>query len=217
MKNALFFFFVLSWSTNAFRNVVKIKNSASTGSYQTSVTKHMVPHGNTVNYLASSLLCERLASTKDRKIFIESIVLDNKRVVWDDIKRAVELSLKNGGPEWTFGFFDIFYDSLKAGNFDSPVGCEFFCTEAHDCLKSLWPEEEFETMELLISGVRQRAIEEKYENELDSDGVVILGHDEFRFGDESDGVSPELDRLRREAAFKILCLVRFVRQGISPD
>ena len=38
---------------------------------------------------------------------------------------------------------------------------------------------------------------------------------EFEFGDPEMGISPDVDKKRREAAFKILCIVRFVRQGLS--
>jgi len=46
--------------------------------------------------------------------------------------------------------------------------------------------------------------------------VEIIEEDPFKFGDADCGVSAELDRARREAAFKILCIVRFVRIGINP-
>jgi hypothetical protein len=38
---------------------------------------------------------------------------------------------------------------------------------------------------------------------------------ELEFGDPSNNISSELDKLRREEAFKILCIVRFVRVGLT--
>ena len=57
-------------------------------------------------------------------------------------------------------------------------------------------------------------------NCIDDYGNIIQGFSlqdeiELEFGDPSNNISSELDKLRREEAFKILCIVRFVRVGLT--
>ena len=75
---------------------------------------------------------------------------------------------------------------------------------------------------------REKAEDAAYEQDLKDSGIEIIDDNgnslsgyalqdeiEFEFGDESQGISPEVDKARREAAFYILCIVRFVRVGLT--
>ena len=179
-------------------------------------------------YYASVQLAKKLSETSARTEFLSNLVVDNKRVEWNDIKLAIILSLFNGGPEWTFGILDKLNEKLIAGAYDSGVGMISFAEDVKGYLGSLWPPEEFKTVDMLIASVRERAEEAAYDQNLRDSGIEILDENgnslsgfalqdemQFEFGDENRGISPEVDKARREAAFYILCIVRFVRQGLT--
>jgi len=88
-------------------------------------------------YLASVQLAKKLSTVPDRKSFIESVVIGNTTVAWEDIKLALILSLNNGGPEWTFGVFDDFVHALSSGVYDTPMGQVQFAPDALGYLVSV--------------------------------------------------------------------------------
>lgn len=59
----------------------------------------------------------------------------------------------------------------------------------------------------MILRIREGVEDQAYE------AGIELG--EPQFGDESLKISPAADRLRREALFKALCALRFVRLGLK--
>ena len=183
--------------------------------------------GEPFGYYASVQLAKRLSETAARTEFLSNLVVDNKRVEWNDVKLAIILSLYDGGPDWTFGILDKLNEDLIAGAYDSGLGMLNFADDTKGYLSSLWPPEEFTTVDMLIAGIRERAEDAAYDQNLKDSGIEIMDDNgnslsgfalqdeiEFEFGDESQGISPEVDKARRESAFYILCIVRFVRQGL---
>lgn len=184
--------------------------------------------GEPFGYYASVQLAKKLAEVPSRTEFLSNLVVDNKQVEWNEAKLAIILSLYNGGPEWTFGILDKLNENLLAGVYDSGVGMANFAQDVKGYLGSLWPPDEFTTVDMLIAGIREKAEDAAYEQDLKDSGIEIIDDNgnslsgyalqdeiEFEFGDESQGISPEVDKARREAAFYILCIVRFVRVGLT--
>ena len=60
------------------------------------------------------------------------------------------------------------------GKYDTPSGLQQFSEDVKLLLSSLWPPEEFSTIQLLISGIRERALDLLYEQDLGDSGIELL-------------------------------------------
>jgi len=146
-------------------------------------------------------------SPEKRRTFLEDMVIDSSRVPWSECELTLAFSLKDDDRDWCFGLFDGTLARLLKGDF---VGGDAkaleFAQELMDALSTTSTEFDDVATSLLICNIRERAEDELYERGLETEGA-------FRFGDES--VSPEADKKRREALFKSLCALRFVRLGLK--
>lgn len=164
----------------------------------------------------------RLHFAEDRRSFLENIVVDGTRVAWQDCELTFAYSLKQDDRDWCFGLFDATLKRLLAGDFEprrphSPVGGEgdehfgdaqalAFAQELTDSLSISATDFDDVATSLMIARIRENAEDEVYER-----GEEVA----FSFGDAKAGISSEADRARREAIFKALCALRFVRLGLS--
>lgn len=170
---------------------------------------------------ARSGLVSRLRSPEERRLFLEDIVVDGRRVSWQDCELAFAYSLKQDDRDWCLGLFDTTLKRLLAGDFEptkpsSPGsnGDEHFgdglalafAQELTDSLSISATEWDDVATSLMIARIRETA-----EDELYARGEEIA----FTFGDASLGVSAEADCKRRDAMFKALCALRFVRLGLQ--
>lgn len=162
---------------------------------------------------ASVLLAGSLNDVQRRKAFLESIVTDGRTVLWDDIILAIALSCRDGGPEWTFNLFEPFMELLRLGNdFDTENGSQVFSELMEGIVGTIATDEDTLAFRLMGARVREQKEDALYEQGLDEEQIAKA----LSFGNMMKGISPENDRRRREVAFATLCLLRFVRLGVSP-
>ena len=153
-------------------------------------------------------------SAEKRREFLEGLVVDGLKVSWRECELAFAFSLKDDDRDWCFGLFDTTLAKLLKGEYDVMAGGEdadtkarAFAQELTDALSINATEFDDVATSLMILRIREAVEDQAY------DAGVELG--EFQFGDESLKISPAADRLRREALFKALCALRFVRLGLQ--
>lgn len=173
---------------------------------------------------AFSTLQEKCGTSEKRRRFLEDIVVDNVRVAWRDCELSFAFSLKADDRDWCFGLFDPTLKKLLAGSFEASAprdpgsgarghyGDEKalqFTQEITDSLSISATDFDDVATSLMIARIRETAEDELFDRGVPGDEI------DFPFGDPSAGVSPRADRCRREAIFKALCALRFVRLGVS--
>ena len=157
----------------------------------------------------------RCATPELRRRFMEDVILDNAKVQWPLCEQAFAFSLKNDDRDWVLGLLDKTLAKVVAGYFEKPTPprtCEHlaveFAEEIEEALKVSADEFDQTATSLMISRAR-----EAFEDELYDQGIDLSTF-ENSFGDESLGISSATDKRRREAVFKALCALRFVRLGV---
>ena len=147
---------------------------------------------------------------ESRRIFLESMILDGRKIPWRDCELAFAFSLKDDDRDWCFGLFDPTLAKLLQGKFESgdDKGAEDFAQELSDSLSVSASEFDDVTTSLMIARIRESAEDDLYNQGL-------LEDDSFVFGDGASNVSATADKKRREALFKALCALRFVRLGLK--
>jgi hypothetical protein len=72
-------------------------------------------------------------------------------------------------------------------------------------------------VKVLVDRILENAKDDLYQN-LIRDNLPVPDEVELEYGDSEQGLTAEVDFARRDAAFKLLCVIRFVRVGlIVPD
>ena len=174
-------------------------------------------------FIGLSDLEQRCSTPDKRREVLEDIVIDNKRVPWDTCEQLFAFSLKGDDRDWVLGLFDSTLQKVLTGYFHKPTPAKShnrlareFADEILDTLAVLnvdGDSSKFDDMStsLMISRVREKA-----EDDLHDQGVDVENPSSplFEFGDEEVDVSRESDMKRREALFKALCALRFVRLGL---
>ena len=157
----------------------------------------------------------RCSTPELRRRFMEDVVVDNNKVAWPLAEQAFAFSLKNDDRDWVLGLMDKTLAKVVAGYFQNPVPphtCEHlaleFAAEIEDALEVA--ADEFDQTATTLMIIRAR---EAFEDELYDQGIDLSTF-ENSFGDERLGISAATDKRRREAAFKALCALRFVRLGV---
>lgn len=178
-----------------------------------------------------------LKSTDDRSTWLKTIVGFPERVPWEHVKTVIAYSLTLK-PEWTFGLYDELLTNILAGYYDESPERDAALTEELDkVLEQITNESDILAMNLMIQSVIEQADEEReYEEE-----VTVINRkappqslarevlDKSRYLKETYenrvkesiatlpviAVDAASDKKRRAAAFRTLCLLRFVRQGLQ--
>lgn len=152
---------------------------------------------------------EKVSTPTQRRQFLTDIVIDNQRVPWKECELAFAYSLKDDDRDWCFGLFDVTLKKVLAGEFANASDDQAmqFATELTDSLSISATDFDDVATSLMIVQAREAVEDELHEQGVDLDTVV------FSFGDEK--VSASADKKRREAVFKALCALRFVRLGVN--
>lgn len=186
-------------------------------------------------YVTLNSLRTSLATTEDRSSWMKLMVAYPENTPWEHVKTVLvsALSLKQ---EWTFGLYDTLYDEILQGKYDATPEAETALIDELDrILEMVVAEYDIIAMNLLMQSAIEIAEEEReYEAEVTikstkppdvnlSRGIL----DKSRYLKETYEkkvqtmeelpllvVSAEADKRRRAAAFRALCLLRFVRTGI---
>lgn len=202
------------------------------------------PHLNPMGRLVTGLseLQQKCNTPEKRRTLLEDIVIDNKRVSWLECEQCFAFSLKNDDRDWVLGLMDSTLKKVLTGYFHTPTASTSrdaltleFANEIKDSLAilSVGDASNFDDIStsLMIARARERVEDDLYEQGIDVDGDKDDGEDKdgegdisgsvgksntlFVFGDEAMGISSDNDKARREAIFKALCALRFVRLGLS--
>ena len=152
-----------------------------------------------------------LDTTEGRQMFLENLVVDNKRVDYNDALLVFAMSVKDGGARspWTFGVYDSILSSLTKGDYsangDPP--CLKFIADLKEAESLLLNADDDLALRLIILSVREKIDDESYTE----NGVPF----QFTFGCASEKISEVPDKERRAELFCTLALLRFVRQGLD--
>ena len=152
-----------------------------------------------------------LDTTEGRQQFLEDLVVDNKRVDYNDALLCFAMSVKDGGARspWTFGVYDSILSSLTKGDYSAngdPPALKFIA-DLKEAESLLLNADDDLALRLIILSVREKIDDESY-----AEHAVPF---QFTFGCESENITEGVDKERREELFCTLALLRFVRQGLG--